>query len=188
MAFSDYESKQIRTALLREARKCGATIGVRKTSAEQLNRSSRYFQRLFLSTFFDSKELLFFSVLENIHTEIYEIAKQALAQNADIPPHARAEKALIAACKQLSDTGAMTFIENDAEFLLRRLPEAVKQEHYHDDETHIRELLSESGLSPSGGMALATATIRGLILTVSHQQEIGVCYPEVLGLLNPAAQ
>lgn len=77
----------------------------------------------------------------------------------------------------------MTFIENDAEFLLRRLPEAVKQEHYHDDETHIRELLSESGLSPSGGMALATATIRGLILTVSHQQEIGVCSPEVLGIL-----
>ena len=182
MAFSDYESKQIRTALLREARKCGATIGVRKTSVEQLTEAAGISKGSFYK-FFDSKELLFFSVLENIHTEIYEIAKQALAQNADIPPHARAEKALIAACKQLSDTDTMTFIENDAEFLLRRLPEAVKQEHYHDDETHIRELLSESGLSPSGGMALATATILGLILTVSHQQEIGVCYPEVLGLL-----
>lgn len=40
----------------------------------------------------------------------------------------------------------------------------MKAEHYHDDEIHIRALLEESGLSPAGGMALATATIRGLIL------------------------
>lgn len=75
MAFSDYESKQIRTALLREARKCGATIGVRKTSVEQLTEAAGISKGSFYK-FFDSKELLFFSVLENIHTEIYEIAKR----------------------------------------------------------------------------------------------------------------
>ena len=41
----------------------------------------------------------------------------------------------------------------------------MKTEHYHDDETHIRALLEESGLSPRGGMELAAATVRGLILT-----------------------
>ena len=77
----------------------------------------------------------------------------------------------------------MTFIENDADALLRRLPEAVKAEHYHDDETHVRALLEKNGLVPKGGMELAAATVRGLILTVSHKEQIGKRYPEVLSAL-----
>ena len=75
------------------------------------------------------------------------------------------------------------FIENDADFLLHRLPEEVKTAHYHDDETHIRTFLELGGLQPKGGMALAAATVRGLILTVSHQEQIGVLYPQVLETL-----
>lgn len=63
----------------------------------------------------------------------------------------------------------------------------MKAEHYHDDETHIRALLEESGLFPAGDMALATATIRGLILTVSYQRKIGPLYPQVLQLLIRSA-
>ena len=55
--------------------------------------------------------------------------------------------------------------------------------HYHDDETHIRALLEAGGLQPKGGMALAAATVRGLILTVSHQEQIGALYPQVLETL-----
>lgn len=73
------------------------------------------------------------------------------------------------------------FIENDAEFLLRRLPWGILSTHYHDDEGHIRALLEESGLCPRGGTALAA--VRGLILTVSHQDQIGQLYPQVLSLL-----
>ena len=32
-------------------------------------------------------------------------------------------------------------------------------------------------------MALAAATVRGLILTVSHQEQIGALYPQVLETL-----
>ena len=77
----------------------------------------------------------------------------------------------------------MRFLEADAAYLLRHLPPRLKAEHYHDDETHIRALLEESGLSPRGGMELAAATVRGLILTVSHQNQIGQLYPQVLSLL-----
>lgn len=75
------------------------------------------------------------------------------------------------------------FIENDAESLLRRLPQDILTTHYHDDEGHIRALLEESGLCPRGGTALAAAAVRGLILTVSHQDQIGQLYPQVLSLL-----
>ena len=38
-------------------------------------------------------------------------------------------------------------------------------------------------MQPRGGMALAAAAIRGLILTVSHQEQIGELYPQVLETL-----
>ena len=75
------------------------------------------------------------------------------------------------------------FLEADAADLLRRLPPRLKAEHYHDDETHIRALLEESGLSPRGGTELAAATVRGLVLTVSHREQIGEQYPKVVETL-----
>lgn len=131
--------------------------------------------------FFDSKELLFFVVLEDIHTEGFAVAQHPLQGNAALPPAERGA-AILAACRWLSETRALVFIENDAEFLLRRLPQDILSTHYHDDEGHIRALLEESGLCPRGGTALAAA-VRGLILTVSHQDQIGQLYPQVLSLL-----
>ena len=87
------------------------------------------------------------------------------------------------ACRWLSETRALVFIEDDAESLLRRLPQDILSTHYHDNEGHIRALLEESGLCPRGGTALAAAAVRGLILTVSHQNQIGQLYPQVLSLL-----
>ncbi len=182
MAFTEQKNEMIRKDLLDEALRCTVTIGMRKTSVEQLTEAAGIAKGSFYK-FFPSKELLFFAVLENIHTETYAVAEKALQDNAELPPTERAAKIILAACKYLSDTKAMTFIENDAEYLLRRIPEDIKNAHYHDDEIHIRQILEASELMPKGGMELATATIRGLILTVSHQGEIGKLYPQVLETL-----
>ena len=182
MAFTEQKNEMIRKDLLDEALCCGVTIGMRKTSVEQLTEAAGIAKGSFYK-FFPSKELLFFAVLENIHTETYAVAEKALQDNAELPPTERAAKIILAACKYLSDTKAMTFIENDAEYLLRRIPEDIKNAHYHDDEIHIRQILEASELMPKGGMELAAATIRGLILTVSHQGEIGKLYPQVLETL-----
>ena len=106
-----------------------------------------------------------------------------MQENATLLPADRTAAAILAACRWISKTKAFVLIENDADFLLHRLPEEVKTAHYHDDETHIRTLLELGGLQPKGGMALAAATVRGLILTVSHQEQIGVLYPQVLETL-----
>ena len=182
MAFTDEQNEIIRRDLLREARRCGVTIGMRKTSVEQLTKAVGISKGSFYK-FFDSKEMLFFAVLEDIHTEGFAVAQKCLAENKSLIPADRAAAAILTVCRWLSETKAFVFIENDAEFLLHRLPEEVKTAHYHDDETHIRALLEESGLRPVGGMALAAATVRGLILTVSHHEQIGALYPQVLETL-----
>ena len=51
------------------------------------------------------------------------------------------------------------------------------------DEMHIRQLLEKYDLVPSRGISLAAAMVRGLILTVSHKEQIGELYPQVLETL-----
>ena len=182
MAFTDEQNEQIRNDLIRAARRCGITIGMRKTSVEQLTEAVGISKGSFYK-FFDSKELLFFAVLEDIHTECFAAAQKSLQENAAIDPASRTAAAILAACRWLSETKAFVFIENDAEFLLHRLPEEVKTAHYHDDETHIRQLLEKYDLVPKRGISLAAATVRGLILTVSHKEQIGELYPQVLETL-----
>ena len=182
MAFTEEQNETIRKGLIQAARHCGVTIGMRKTSVEQLTQAVGISKGSFYK-FFDSKELLFFAVLEDIHAECFAAAQRSLQEAETQTPTEGATAAILAACRWLSETKAFVFIERDAEFLLRRLPEEVKLAHYHDDETHIRALLEEGGWQPRGGMALAAATVRGLILTVSHQQQIGALYPQVLKTL-----
>ena len=182
MAFTEEQNETIRRDLIREARCCGVTVGMRKTSVEQLTEAVGVSKGSFYK-FFDSKELLFFAVLEDIHTECFAAAQKSLQENAAIDPASRTAAAILAACRWLSETKAFVFIENDAEFLLHRLPEEVKTAHYHDDETHIRQLLGKYDLVPNRGISLAAATVRGLILTVSHKEQIGELYPQVLETL-----
>ena len=155
---------------------------MRKTSVDQLTQAVGISKGSFYR-FFASKELLFFAVLEDIHTELYDVADGVLRKNAGLPPAERAAEAILAVCRRMAETGVMTFIENDVAALLQRLPENVKAEHYHDDETHIRDLLETNSLSPKGGAELATAAVRGLILTISHKEQIGELYPQVLDIL-----
>ena len=182
MAFSEHETEQLRKALLKETRHCAVTLGMKKTSVEQLTRAVGIAKGSFYK-FYESKEMLFFAVLEGIHSELYGVADRALSENGGLPPSERATRAVLAVCKRLSDTGDMVFIENDAKLLLQRLPEAVKDVHYHDDEAHIRQLLEKHELVPRRGASLTAATVRGLILTVSHRDQIGELYPQVLHTL-----
>lgn len=182
LAFTKYETEQLRKALLKETRHCAVTLGMKKTSVDQLTKAVGIAKGSFYK-FYESKEMLFFAVLEGIHSELYGVADQALSETASLPTSERVAKAILAVCKRLSDTGDMIFIENDAKLLLQRLPEEVKKVHYHDDETHIRQLLEKYDLVPKSGTSLAVATVFGLILTVSHKEQIGELYPQVLETL-----
>ncbi len=182
MAFTEYETEQLRKALLKETRHCAVTLGMKKTSVDQLTKTVGIAKGSFYK-FYESKEMLFFAVLEGIHSELYGVADQALSETVSLPTSERVAKAILAVCKRLSDTGDMIFIENDAKLLLQRLPEEVKKVHYHDDETHIRQLLEKYDLVPKSGTSLAVATVFGLILTVSHKEQIGELYPQVLETL-----
>ena len=108
MAFTDYETEQLRKALLKETRHCAVTLGMKKTSVDQLTKAVGIAKGSFYK-FYESKEMLFFAVLENVHSELYGVADHALSEANGLPPSERAAKAVLAVCWRLSDTGDMVF-------------------------------------------------------------------------------
>ena len=88
MAFSEEENRNIREALFAEAKARAMTVGTRKTSVEELTNAVGISKGSFYK-FYDSKELLFFVVLESIHTELYRVAKKHWRR---FPPILRAKE------------------------------------------------------------------------------------------------
>lgn len=164
------------------ARKCAVSSGMRKITVEELAKAAGISKGAFYK-FYPSKEMLFFELLEDIHREIYETCAGILEKNQGKTANQRAAEAVLAACGVMEQSGMMNFMEQDVPFLLRRIPAEVLEEHYHGDEIHIKEVLQNAGLHPEGGMELAAATVRGLFLTVSHRDDIGPLYPQVLETL-----
>ena len=79
MAFTAYETEQLRKALLKATRRCAVTLGMKKTSVDQLTKAVGIAKGSFYK-FYESKEMLFFAVLEGIHAELYGVADQALRE------------------------------------------------------------------------------------------------------------
>lgn len=181
-AFSQHETDMILKDLRASARKCAVSQGMRKATVEELAKAADISKGAFYK-FYSSKEMLFLELLEDLHSEIYEACADVLMRNQGKPAYLRTAEAVLEACKLMGQSGMMDFLEQDVPFLLRRIPAEVLEEHYHGDEIHIKEVLQNAGLQPEGGMELAAATVRGLFLTVSHRDNIGPLYPQVLETL-----
>lgn len=93
MAFSEEENTKIRRSLLAEARSRALTVGMRKTSVEELTAAVGISKGSFYK-YFDSKELLFFAVLEELHSELYAVAKDALMANSSLAASGRPKRCL----------------------------------------------------------------------------------------------
>ena len=65
MAFTNYETEQLHKALLKETRRCAVTLGMKKTSVDQLTKAVGIAKGSFYK-FYESKEMTFFAVLESI--------------------------------------------------------------------------------------------------------------------------
>lgn len=55
--------------------------------------------------------MLFLEILEDIHTEIYEVSAGVLKQNDAKSPADRAAEAVPTACKVMMDSGMLDFME-----------------------------------------------------------------------------
>lgn len=180
-AFTEQEKNSIRAALKKSAQECIPTVGMRGATVEQLAKSAGISKGAFYD-FYESKERLFFEVMEDWHEVLYTAAMKVLEERTDLSSAERAAEAVLRVCGILEENSLMNFLENDLPYLLRKLPPEVLSKHYHSDEVHIREILRQSNLQLTVSPEVACAAVRLLFLSLTNQRQIGKCFPQVLEL------
>jgi AcrR family transcriptional regulator len=106
VAFSDSEIETILTKLRVRARECMLKYGVRKTSVKDIVSAAGISTGAF-SKFYDSKELLFFEVIEEMHTEIFTVVGEILNKHPDLVIRKRVILALISCFRRTEESGFM---------------------------------------------------------------------------------
>ena len=186
-AFTDNEKNIIKNKLKACASICMSKYGIRKTTVDELVQEVGISKGAFYK-FYDSKELLFFEVLEDYHSEIYGAALNILNTRTDLSERQRVEEALLRVCKLMKESSMMYIIENELQYLLRKIPYEVLKNHYHSDDIHIKQLIKESGITINKSPEFVCAVVKSITLTLSHKKDIGEeYYDDVLKLLVKGA-
>lgn len=186
-AFSPQERAEITKSLMDEATGCAATIGMKKTSVEQLASAAGISKSAFYS-FYECKELLFLDVLEELHTQMYGSAARVLEENKTLGKRERVALALKQALCELESRNMIQFIQRDLPALLRKLPPDVLKAHYHSDMEHIKRLLEISGTVLTCALETALTAMIMLLMSLSIKPMFGSnAYDEAIGLLIEGA-
>src|SRR5215470_2305575 len=85
--FTDREKALIRAGLLEKGRELFATYGLRKTNVEDLTRAVGISKGAFY-LFFESKEALFFELLEHFEADFQAVLLEHIARDT-LPPRER---------------------------------------------------------------------------------------------------
>jgi AcrR family transcriptional regulator len=181
-AFTEKEKNTIRMALKDAARQCAATIGMRKTTVDQLAESAGISKGAFYK-FYETKEHLFFEILEDWHTDVYSAALETWKSHPEMSDPERTAETILVGIRSLDENFWVGFFENDMPYLLRKIPEETLERHYHSDDVHVREFIEKTGIRLKQPLDIASAVMRGLLLLSSHRTQIGKDYPAVYRLL-----
>ncbi len=185
-AFTTKERTVIAQSLMDAALKYAASIGMKHTSVDALCKDAGISKGAFYS-FYESKELLFLAMFERMHQQMYGSAKKILEESSHLPSKEQAALAIQEMYHVFARHGLSTFMQEDLPLLLRKLPQSILGEHYHDDEQHIMELLNHSGIGLTTSLHNACTVFRLLILTPMLEREIGEGFSTALNLLIEGA-
>lgn len=181
-AFTPRERNSIERKLREVALECAASMGMRRTTVEELARRAGISKGAFYS-FFESKEHLFLSMLEEVHGEIYGRAKEVFDRSAGLPSWQRAALAMKEVCRATLEKCIAPFTQDELPLLLRRLPEQLLRGHYHSDEEHLQQLLLKGGLTLTLDINTVGAIARLLMMSLMYRQEIGAGFDQALDVL-----
>nr|WP_319776409.1 TetR/AcrR family transcriptional regulator [uncultured Sphaerochaeta sp.] len=184
-ALSPQERTAIQTRLKTEAAQCLLTLGVKKTTVDELVRRVNIPKGTFY-LFYPSKELLFFDVLMEFHDEIQDSLITTL-QNTEQPLGIDALTAILFDLfKRIDGSFLAALIQrNDLELLIRKLPPEVIAQHAQTDDISMDRFLSFLPVQlDEAQLSVFSGALRATFLMMLHTQEIGAeVFDEVMRLL-----
>ncbi|MDF2613702.1 MAG: TetR family transcriptional regulator [Clostridia bacterium] len=181
-AFTEYEKNIIKDQLKASARECMTKYGIKKTTVDQLTQMSNISKGAFYK-FYDSKELLFFEIIEDFHQEFYELALNILQGRTDLSERERIEKAIWESYMLIQTAPFISNMQSELSYLLRKLPEDALKNHYHTGNISIQDVIKESGITLSVSPEFVYTAIHAIEVLLTHTDDIGKPYfDEVLKL------
>ncbi|MBE6023812.1 MAG: TetR/AcrR family transcriptional regulator [Cellulosilyticum sp.] len=182
-AFTPEEQILIRKDLKKAAKKYLIMYGMRKTSVEQLVAEVGISKGAFYK-FYDTKEHLFFDLVEDMHDEMYKGVTEILSDSSISTPLKRLENAILFAYHSMSDTSMLTFLTDELPYVLRKLSSTMIEEHIQSDTLNVAKLLDDVGIHLNYSSEFISSLVRGIISLSRERAIIGeAAYEDVIRFL-----
>ncbi|MBC6977748.1 TetR/AcrR family transcriptional regulator [Streptococcus cristatus] len=171
-AFTAEEKEVIRKKLHEVARECLQRYGVRKTTVDQMAAMVDISKGSFYN-FYSSKEMLFFTVLEEYQIDVMNRLTEQLAMEAKIDTN-RLVELLYVFYQDFRYSFMYTIFKNhEMELLIRRLPKEVITNHHMIDDRMVKEIVSRINIRENVSLEIVSALFRTIAMTILHIEEIG---------------
>ncbi|TWH81794.1 TetR/AcrR family transcriptional regulator [Sedimentibacter saalensis] len=172
-SYSSQEKEYIVKRLKEEAYNCLNLYGVKKTTVDELVRRVNIPKGTFY-LFYDSKELLLFDVVNDLHDEIQ---KHFIREANLIKGRITAENLtnlLFKVYKMVDDTFLLKVMTNgELELIIRKLPNEIVEKHFRDDYAMMEKFMELIPHVKEKNVQYFSGALRGVFLTMLHKREIG---------------
>jgi len=172
--FSNHERIAIKTQLKEEGRTCLERYGMKKTTIDELVKRVHIPKGTFY-LFYDSKELLIFDILMDLHDSMQQTLLSQIQQYQGRVQAKEVTELIFNLYRAVDASFLPSFIASgDLELLMRKLPPEVVAEHGKNDDINVEQLFSLLSLEiPKESIEVFSAALRAIFLTMLHKQEIG---------------
>jgi AcrR family transcriptional regulator len=172
-SYSSHEKEYIVKRLKEEAYNCLNWYGVKKTTVDELVRRVNIPKGTFY-LFYDSKELLLFDVINDLHDEIQKhFIKEANLIKGKITAE-NLTNLLYEVYNMVDGTFLLKVMTNgELDLIMRKLPNEIVEKHLNDDNAIMKKLMD---LIPNGeekNIEYYSGAMRGIFLAMLHKREIG---------------
>ena len=171
-AFTDEEKEIIRKKLQKAAKECLQRYGVRKTTVDQMVAMVDISKGSFYS-FYSSKEMLFFRVLEEYQIDIMNRLEEQLEQENQINAN-QFVQLLYDFYQDFRYSFVFTIFKNhEIELLIRKLPKEIITTNHLLDDRMAEKIVSRINIRETVSVEIVSALFRTIAMSILHIEEIG---------------
>ena len=171
-AFTSEEKEVIRKKLHKVAKECLQRYGVKKTTVDQMAAMVDISKGSFYN-FYSSKEMLFFTVLEEYQIDVMNRLTEQLGMETKIDTN-RLVELLYDFYQDFRYSFMYTIFKNhEMELLVRKLPKDVITNHHLIDDRMVKKIVSRINIRENISVEIVSALFRTIAMTILHIEEIG---------------
>ena len=171
-AFTTEEKEVIRKKLHKVAKECLQRYGVKKTTVDQMAAMVDISKGSFYN-FYSSKEMLFFTVLEEYQIDVMNRLTEQLDMETKIDTN-RLVELLYDFYQDFRYSFMYTIFKNhEMELLVRKLPKEAITNHHLIDDRMVKKIVSRINIRENISVEIVSALFRTIAMTILHIEEIG---------------